>query len=179
MTARWIIAAMMGAALMAAAPVSAQTVAFAASLTSGNEPAPPGNIPFFDNTHPFGSGTVTVDLAARTVKYSLSVFNLTGAVRSEIRVGAPGAAGAVVVNLAAPVPASVVLNNIADDVCYEIGAYAFDGIAAAAQFVLQPELGLRSADDVLRAIVDGKAYIRAGVAGKPESDIRGQLVPKK
>jgi hypothetical protein len=179
MAARWMIAAMIGAALTAGASVSAQTVAFTASLTIGNEPAPPGDIPFFDGTRPFGTGSVTVDLTARTVAYSLRVFNLPAGVTSQIRIGVPGSAGRVIVNFAPPVPASSVLNNIADDVCYEIAAYAFDGTASATDLVLQPELGMRSADDVLQAIVNGRAYVSAGAAGKPEPDIRGRLVPKK
>ena len=43
------------------------------------------------NTGAFGSATVTVDTSARTVTYSVSVFNLpSGTTASHIHVGAPG-----------------------------------------------------------------------------------------
>jgi hypothetical protein len=176
---RYVIAMMAGAALMAAAtPAAAQTFVLTASLTSGNEPASPGTslIPFFDTTRPFGSATMTVDLSTRTIAYSISVFNLPGNVTSQIRLGAPGTAGLVVVDFARPMPASVVLNNIADDVCYEIASFAFDGSVTETGFVLRPELGIRSADDVLQAMLKGNAYLSARAASSPDVEIRGPLV---
>jgi len=164
-----------------ARPGSAQTVVLTASLTAGNEPVPPASplIPFFDTTHSFGAGTITVDPSARTVSYSFRMYNLPGTVTGGIFVGGPGPAGVIVVSFAPPVPASVVLNNISDDVCYEIPAIAFDGTASAAAFVLRPELGIRPADDLLQAILSGNAYVAARPVERPDGEIRGPLVPKK
>ena len=119
-----------------------------------------------------------MDPSARTVSYSFRIYNLPGSVTSGIFVGGPGP-GVIVVSFAPPVPASVVLNNISDDVCYEIPAVAFDGTAGAAAFVLRPELGIRTADDLLQAILGGHAYVAARPVAGPEGEIRGPLVPKK
>jgi len=84
-----------------------------------------------------------------------------------------------VVNFGPPLPASVVLNNISDDVCYEIPAFAFDGTVRETEFVPRPELGIRSADDLGQAMLKGNAYVIVGSAAKPDLDIRGSLVPRK
>ena len=89
MTSRWMVV-LVAAALVgfAAAPTSAQTFTLTASLNGANEPPIPGI-----NTGAFGSATVVVDMTARTVTYTVNVFNLpSGVTASHIHAGAAGTA---------------------------------------------------------------------------------------
>src|SRR6266704_1194054 len=116
----------------AAAPASAQSFTLTASLNGANEPPIPGI-----NTGAFGSATVVVNMAARTVTYTVNVFNLpSGVTASHIHVGAVGTPGPVVVNFAPPVPAS--------------NDFTFTGTVKDTEFVLRPEQGIRSADDMFQ-----------------------------
>ena len=145
----------------AAAPASAQTFTLTAELHGGNEPPAPGI-----NTGAFGSASVTVDMRARTVTYRVDVFNLpSGVTASHIHVGAVGTGGPVVVNFAPPVPAS--------------NDFAFSGTVKDTEFLLRPEQGIRSADDMFQAILGGNSYVNVHSAVNPGGEIRGQLVLKK
>ena len=101
--------------MTAARPGSAQTVVLT-SLTVGNSRAA-GRLIRFSIPHSFGAGTITVDRSRGPCPIP-SGCNLPSNVTGGIFVGGPGPAGVIVVSFAPPVPASVVLNNISDDVCY-------------------------------------------------------------
>src|SRR5262249_56147976 len=112
------------------------------------------------NTGAFGTATVTVHMNARTVTYRVDVFNLpSGVTASHIHVGAAGTGGPVVVNFAPPVPAS--------------NDFAFSGTVQDTAFVLRPDQGIRSADDMFQAILGGNAYVNVHSAVNPGGEIRG------
>src|SRR6478735_506943 len=78
--------------LATATQAQAQTMTFTAALHGGNEV--PGVL-----TGAVGTGTATLDLAAKTVTYRIDVYNMpVGTTASHFHVGAPGVAGPVVVN---------------------------------------------------------------------------------
>ena len=142
------------------APVSAQTFVLTATLTGAGETPAPGI-----NTGAFGTATVTVDMTARTVTYAVQVFNLpSGVTASHIHVGAAGTPGPVVVNFA---PAT----NSSND-------FSFSGVVQDTTFLLRPDQGIRSADDMFQAILGGNAYVNVHSAVNPGGEIRGQLVLK-
>jgi hypothetical protein len=144
-----------------AAPASAQSFTLTASLNGANEPPIPGI-----NTGAFGSATVVVNMTARTVTYTVNVFNLpSGVTASHIHVGAVGTPGPVVVNFAPPATAS--------------NDFTFTGVVKDTEFVLSAgnaALGIRSADDMLQAIIGGNSYVNVHSAVNPGGEIRGQLV---
>src|SRR5262245_14186392 len=136
------MAAFVAAAVIGlAAPGAAQT--FSATLTGQGEATQTTN---GINTGAFGDATVTVDLAARTVTYSVRVFNLpSGVTVSHIHVGAALTAGPVIVNFAPPVTASNDFN--------------YSGVVRDVEFVMRPEQGIRTPDDVFQAILGGNTYV--------------------
>jgi hypothetical protein len=141
-----------------AVPASAQTFTLTADLTGGQETPAPGV-----NTGAFGSATVVVNLTARTVTYSVSVFNLpSGVIASHIHVGAVGTTGPVVVPFAPPVPAS--------------NDFAFSGTVKDTEFMLRADQGIRSADDMFQAILGGNSYVNVHSQVNPGGEIRGRLV---
>ena len=146
------------AATMAAVgvlPAAAQTYNLTATLTGAGEN--PGI-----NTGAFGTATVTVDMGARTVTYRVDVFNLpSGVTASHIHAGAAGTNGPVVVIFAPPVPAS--------------NDFAFSGTVRDSEFSLNPNVGIRSADDMFQAIVGGNSYVNVHSSVNPGGEIRGQL----
>lgn len=152
---RFALAAMF---LLAALPASAQVYTFTATLNgAGESPA--------INTGSFGTATVTVDMGTRTVNYRVDVYNLpSGVIASHIHVGAAGTAGPVVVNFAPPVPAS--------------NDFAFSGTVHDTDFVLRPEQGIRSADDMFQAIIGGNSYVNVHSAVNTGGEVRGQLILK-
>jgi hypothetical protein len=164
MKARVITAvSLFGAMLAIAAPAAAQTFTLTANLTGAGESTQTTN---GINTGAFGDATIIVDLAARTVNYSVRVFNLpSGVVASHIHVGAAQTAGPVVVNFAPPVPAS--------------NDFSFSGTVQDTAFLLRPDQGIRSADDMFQAILGGNAYVNVHSQVNPGGEIRGQLVLKQ
>ena len=103
---------------------------------------------------------------ARTVTYRVDVFNLpSGVSASHIHVGAAGTGGPVVVNFAPPVPSS--------------NDFGFSGTVKDTEFLLRPDQGIRSADDMFQAIIGGNAYVNVHSAVNPGGEIRGQLVLKQ
>jgi hypothetical protein len=162
MTSRWIKTFVLAAGLTAltAGAASAQTFTLTAQLTGANE------TPAALNTGAFGTATVTVNMNARTVTYRVDVFNLpSGVTASHIHVGAAGTGGPVVVNFAPPVPAS--------------NDFAFSGTVKDTEFLLRPDQGIRSADDMFQAIIGGNAYVNVHSSVNPGGEIRGQLVLQK
>lgn len=145
-----------------AAPVSAQQYTLLATLTGTGEATQTAN---GVNTGAFGDATVIVDLTARTVTYTVRVFNLpSGVSASHIHAGSIQTAGPVVVNFAPPVPAS--------------NDFAFSGIVRDTEFVLRPEQGIRAPDDMFQAIIGGNSYVNVHSQANPGGEIRGQLTLK-
>lgn len=138
-----------------AAPAAAQTVTLTATLTGGSE-----NPPL--NTGAFGTATVTVDVGARTVTYRVDAFNLpSGVTASHIHAGAIGTNGPTIVNFPVPTTAS--------------NDFAFSGTARDTDFTLRPDQGIRSAEDVIQAILGNNTYVNVHSAANPGGEIRGQL----
>ena len=165
MTSKWMTTALVAAALVgAAASASAQTYTMSATLTGAGETPAPGI-----NTGAFGSATIVVDLSARTVAYTVSVYNLpSGVIASHIHVGAVGTAGPVVVSLSPPATAS--------------NDFGYSGTVKGSDFVINTNtsnLGIRSSDDMFQAILGGNAYVNVHSQANPGGEIRGQLVLKQ
>ena len=165
MTSRSIVV-FVAAALVgfAAAPVSAQTFRLTATLNGANEPViqAPQVVPGI-NTGAFGDAVVIVNMTARTVTYTVNVFNLpSGVTASHIHAGAAGTAGPVVVNFAPPLTAS--------------NDFGYTGTVKDTEFLLRPDQGIRSADDMFQAILGGNSYVNVHSAVNPGGEIRGQLV---
>lgn len=163
MTSRWMLPLLAAVALVgfAAAPASAQQYTLTATLSGSGETPAPGL-----NTGAFGSATVVVDLSARTVTYTVQVFNLpSGVTASHIHVGSAGTAGPVVVNFAPPTSAS--------------NDFTFTGVVLDTAFALNPNLGIRSADDMFQAILGGNSYVNVHSTVNPGGEVRGQLILKQ
>jgi hypothetical protein len=147
----------------AAAPASAQVFTLTATLTGEGEATQVAN---GINTGSFGDATIIIDMGARTVNYNVRVFNLpSGATASHIHVGAIKTAGPIVVNFAPPLTAS--------------NDFGFSGTVRDADFILRPEVGIRSADDMFQAILGGNSYVNVHSSANPGGEIRGQLVLKQ
>ncbi len=163
MTSRWK-SLLLAVAVLAglAAPASAQQYTLLATLTGAGEATQTAN---GVNTGAFGDATVLVDLTARTITYTVRVFNLPSGVSvSHIHVGSPLTAGPVIVNFAPPAPAS--------------NDFGFSGVVNASEIVLRAEQGIRTADDAFQAILGGNSYVNVHSAANPGGEIRGQLTIK-
>jgi hypothetical protein len=163
MTSRWMLPVFAAAAIMGlgAAPASAQQFTLNATLTGAGETPAPGI-----NTGAFGSAVVVVDLGARTVTYTVNVFNLpSGVIASHIHVGAVGTPGPVVVIFSPPI-------NSSND-------FSFTGVVQDTAFSLAPTLGIRSPDDMFQAILGNNSYVNVHSAVYPGGEIRGQLILKQ
>ena len=144
---------------VAAAPASAQVFTLTATLTGEGEATQTTN---GVNTGAFGDATVVVDATALTVTYTVRVFNMpSGTTQAHIHVGAIRTAGPVVVNFAVPVSAS--------------NDFSFSGTARDTEFVLRPDVGIRSPDDMFQAILGGNSYVNVHSSANPGGEIRGQL----
>jgi hypothetical protein len=149
-------------ALLAAGTANAQVYTLTANLTGAGEATQIAN---GVNTGAFGDATVVVDLGARTVTYTVRVFNLpSGATASHIHVGAAQTAGPVVINFAPP-------TNASND-------FSFSGVVKDTEFLLRPDQGIRSADDMFQAIIGGNSYVNVHSAANPAGEVRGQLAVK-
>ena len=151
-----------GLLALVAAPASAQTFTLTASLSGAGQATQTTN---GLNTGAFGDAIVTVNMAAQTLSYTVRVFNLpSGVSASHIHVGADKTAGPVVVNFAPPVPAS--------------NDFDFSGVVKFSEFVLRPDQGIRSSDDMVQAILGGNSYVNVHSSANPGGEIRGQLTIK-
>jgi hypothetical protein len=147
---------------LAAAPAAAQSFTLTANLTGAGEATQTTN---GINTGAFGDAVVVVDLAARTVTYTVRVFNLpSGIIASHIHVGAAMTPGPVVVNFTVPTTAS--------------NDFTFTGTTPDTAFIPRPDQGIRSPDDMFQAILGGNSYVNVHSAVNPGGEIRGQLVLK-
>jgi hypothetical protein len=165
MTSRWITTLAAAALLVGASalPASAQSFTLTAKLTGAGEATPTAN---GINTAAFGDATIVVNMAARTVTYTVNVFNLpSGVIASHIHVGAEGTPGPVVVNFTVP-------TNSSND-------FSFTGTVQDTAFVLRPDQGVRSADDMFQAILGNNSYVNVHSAVNPGGEIRGQLILKQ
>ena len=160
----WLKSLLVTTGLLAfvAAPASAQTFTLTASLSGGGEASQTAN---GVNTGAFGDAIVTVDLTAQALTYNVRVFNLpSGVSASHIHVGAERTVGPVVVNFAPPVPAS--------------NDFSYTGVVKFSEFVLRPDQGIRSSDDMVQAILGGNSYVNVHSSANPGGEIRGQLTVK-
>jgi hypothetical protein len=162
MSARWKMAVLATALMGFAAPASAQSHTLIATLTGAGESTQTAN---GINTGAFGDATVIVDLGARTVTYTIRVFNMpSGVTASHIHVGSPLTVGPIVVPFLPPVTAS--------------NDFGFSGVVKDTEFLLRPDQGIRSADDMFQAILGGNSYVNVHSQVNPGGEIRGQLTIK-
>ena len=148
---------------LAAAPAAAQSFTLTASLSGAGEATSIAN---GINTGAFGDCKIVVDMGAQTVSYAVNVFNLpSGVTASHIHVGAEKTAGPVVVNFVVPAQAS--------------NDFGFAGTVAFSAFVLRPDQGIRSPDDMIQAILGGNSYCNVHSAVNPGGEIRGQFTLQK
>ena len=144
------------------APASAQQYTLIATLTGAGEANQTSN---GINTGAFGNATVIVDLGARTVSYDVRVFNLpSGVIASHIHVGSAFTTGPVVVNFAPPITAS--------------NDFSYAGVQRDVEFVLRPDQGIRTPDDMFQAILGGNSCVNVHSQVNPGGEIRGQLTLK-
>ena len=167
MTSRWMKAlaapVLVGVFGLFATPAAAQSFTLTANLSGAGEGNPTTN---GVNTGAFGDATIVVNLTARTLTYTVRVFNLpSGITASHIHVGADGAGnGPVVVGFTVPTTAS--------------NDFSFTGSVADTAFILSPDKGIRSADDMFQAILGNNSYVNVHSAVNPGGEIRGQLILK-
>ena len=155
MSKRVILAAGFAVALMAA-PVSAQTVQMEAILNGGNEA--PNKV----TSGALGNAECAVNIGARTIDCTGTAFNLpSGVTQGHIHIGADGVAGPVVCNAVVPVNASNDFN--------------FSITCNESNIVLRPEIGIRSFEDFMQAVLGGNSYVNIHSAVNPGGEIRGQL----
>ncbi len=154
---------MAGLFALVATTASAQTFTLTANLTGAGEAS---QITAGVVTGAFGDATIVLDMGARTVTYSIRVFNLpSGVTASHIHVGAEKAGnGPVVVGFTVPTTAS--------------NDFGFSGTVPDTAFILAPNIGIRSADDMFQAILGGNTYVNVHSAVNPGGEIRGQLILK-
>lgn len=144
---------------LAAAPAAAQSFTLTAALSGAGEATQVAN---GVNTGSFGDATVVLNVTAQTVTWTVRVFNLpSGVTAGHIHVGAPGTGGPTVVNFTVPTPAS--------------NDFSFTGTAAFSTFTLRPDQGIRSADDMVQAILGENTYVNVHSTVNPGGEIRGQL----
>jgi hypothetical protein len=148
---------------LVSAPAAAQSFTLTANLSGAGEATTTAN---GINTGAFGDCRIVVDLTAQTVSYSVNVFNLpSGVIASHIHVGAEKTAGPVVVNFVVPATAS--------------NDFGFSGSVAFSAFVLRPDQGIRSSDDMVQAILGGNSYCNVHSQVNPGGEIRGQFTLKQ
>ena len=161
MKVRWMSSLVVTAGLLAfaAAPASAQSFTLTANLSGGGEATTTAN---GINTGAFGDAIIVVDLTSQTLSYTVRVFNLpSGIVASHIHVGAEKTAGPVVVNFTVPSTAS--------------NDFGYSGVVKFSDFILRPDQGIRSSDDMVQAILGGNSYCNVHSQVNPGGEIRGQF----
>jgi len=151
---------------LASAPAAAQSFTLTAQLSGSNEATATGTSTTGGiNTGAFGDCRIVLDLTSQTVTYNVNVFNLpSGVTASHIHVGAERTAGPVVVNFTVPATAS--------------NDFGFAGTVAFSAFVLRPDQGIRSSDDMVQAILGGNSYCNVHSQVNPGGEIRGQFTLK-
>ena len=144
---------------LASAPAAAQSFTLTANLSGAGEATTTAN---GVNTGAFGDCTIVVDLTSSTLSYSVRVFNLpSGITASHIHVGAEKTAGPVVVSFTVPSTAS--------------NDFGYAGVVKFSDFLLRPDQGIRSSDDMVQAILGGNSYCNVHSSVNPGGEIRGQF----
>ena len=157
MSKRVILAVGFAAALaLTTAPVFAQQLQMTAELNGGNEA--PNKV----TSGALGNADCSVNISGRTITCTGTVFNLpSGVTQGHIHVGADGVAGPVVCNAVVPV-------NASNDFNFSISC-------DESNIVLRPEIGIRSFEDFLQAVLGENAYVNIHSAVFPGGEVRGQL----
>ena len=57
--------------------------------------------------------------------------------------------------------------------------FSFTGTVKDTEFILRPDQGIRSADDMFQAILGGNTYVNVHSDVNPGGEIRGQLTIKQ
>jgi hypothetical protein len=134
----------------------AQIIRFTAALSGADET--PGVL-----TGAFGNASVTLDVGAQRLTWSIDVFNLpSGISNAHFHVGGPGIAGPTVVNI--PFTA-----NQSND-------FNLSGTATAENLLIRNDQGIRSWEDFMQALQGGQIYINIHTAVNGAGEIRGQVV---
>jgi hypothetical protein len=146
------------AVLALATPAAAQEVRLTANLTGAEETPAPGVL-----TGAVGTANVTLDLANKWISVDLQVLNLPNAsTAGHIHVGPRGIGGPVVVDFAFPAGRT--------------GDFGLSFRLTSRDFRARPDIGIRTIDDAIEAIMNGNAYINVHTSAFPAGEIRGQLV---
>ncbi len=149
-----------GALALSATAASAQEVHMIANLTGAEEAPNPVA------TGAFGTADVTVDVANRSVKVVLSVFNLpTGSTAGHIHAGGKGAAGPVILDFTFPPGRTGDFNLVFN--------------LTQSDLRPRPDQGILTMDDAMQAIAAGNAYVNVHTTAFPGGEIRGQLQAQK
>jgi hypothetical protein len=151
---RMVIAAMFVLGIVGTA--QAQVIRFTANL-SGNQEAPP------ILTGAFGTATVTLDLGAQRVTWSIDVFNMpSGTTNAHFHVGGPGVSGPTVIQLTFPSTASNDFN--------------LSGQAGPSDVIVRNDQGIRSWDDFVQSLMGGQMYLNVHSQVNGGGEIRGQVL---
>ena len=146
------------ALMLMAAPAAAQEIRLTAALSGGEETPAPGVL-----TGAVGTALVTVDVARNQVIVELQILNLpNNSTAGHIHVGADGIAGPVVLDFAFPTGRTADFGLI-----FRLNR---------ADFRARPEIGIRTIEDAIDAIVNGNAYVNVHTSLFPGGEIRGQIV---
>ena len=152
---RMVIAAMF--VLGTVGTAQAQVIRFTANM-SGNQETPAGIV-----TGAFGTATVTLDLGAQRVSWSIDVFNMpSGVNNAHFHAGGPGVSGPTVINVAFP-------SNISND-------FNLSGSAGPSDVLVRNDQGIRSWDDFVQSLMGGQMYLNVHSAVNPGGEIRGQVI---
>ena len=164
---RRFIPAVMGLAMAACATASSQpepakaavaSEKFQAKMDARSEVPPPA----LDGASPSGSADFTVN--GTSVAYKLNASGLTSApVAAHIHLGAPGAAGPVIV------PLTVAAGPSAGTASGE-GSFDASGVKGK-----KPDGSAMTLDDVLAAMRSGGTYVNVHTANNKPGEVRGQI----
>ena len=151
-----LVAGFVAALALTTTPVFAQQLQMNAELNGGNEA--PNKV----TSGALGNADCSVNITTRTITCTGTVFNLpSGVTQGHIHVGAEGVAGPVVCNALIPV-------NASNDFNFSISC-------DESNIILRPEIGIRSFEDFLQAVVGENSYVNIHSAVNPGGEVRGQL----
>lgn len=154
---RLLVAAVLVAATLLPAAVSAQTLTsqWAAALSGANEV--PAN-----TSATRGTFTATIDEAANTITWSLSVPSITNATAAHVHTGQAGINGPVILNLfAAPAGSPAQTVNVS-------GTSKGSDLVGPLQGNFQ---------EFIRAVKGGTIYVNVHTTALPGGEIRSQVLP--
>ena len=138
----------------------AQTRVTVRAMLGGGDEVPPVSA----GAH--GEAVVTVDRAAGTVEYEVTIYNFpTGILAAHIHASTGGTNGPIVIPFVVPTMG-------------QSGTFKLGGTVRASEMVPRPESGIRTFDDIAFAIASGAAYVNVHSQANPAGEIRGQLCPE-